>query len=39
MRADAWWWEGSCGAAAGADIRRQILKEMLQHRWQRLIGR
>jgi len=39
MRADAWWWEGSCGTAAGADIRRQILKEMLQHRWQRLIGR
>jgi glutamate-1-semialdehyde 2,1-aminomutase len=38
MRADAWWWEGDCAVGARANIRRQILKEMLQHRLLRLIG-
>jgi glutamate-1-semialdehyde 2,1-aminomutase len=38
MRADAWWWQGEHGAAPRADIKRQILREMLQHRFAGLLG-
>jgi glutamate-1-semialdehyde 2,1-aminomutase len=38
MRADAWWWVGNCGKELRANIRRQILQEMLQHRLRRLIS-
>jgi glutamate-1-semialdehyde 2,1-aminomutase len=38
MHADAWWWEGDCALGARTNIRRQILKEMLRHRFLRLIG-
>ena len=31
MRRDAWWWQGDDGAKPRANIKRQILKEMLQH--------
>ena len=38
MRADGWWWQGEHGAGPRADIKRQILREMLQHRFAGLVG-
>jgi glutamate-1-semialdehyde 2,1-aminomutase len=39
MRRDAWWWQGDDGAKPRASIKRQILKEILQHRFARRLGR
>jgi glutamate-1-semialdehyde 2,1-aminomutase len=38
MRRDAWWWQGDDGAKPRANIKRQILKEMLRHRFARWAG-
>jgi len=38
MRADGWWWHGQTGGAPRADIKRQILREMLQHRFAGALG-
>ena len=38
MRRDAWWWQGDDGAKPRANIKRQILKEMLQHWFARRAG-
>jgi len=38
MRADGWWWHGQAGTAPRADIKRQILREMLRHRFAGALG-
>ncbi|HJZ31998.1 MAG TPA: aminotransferase class III-fold pyridoxal phosphate-dependent enzyme, partial [Hyphomicrobiaceae bacterium] len=38
MRGDGWWWEGDRAQQPRASIKRQILKEMLQHRFRRRLG-
>jgi glutamate-1-semialdehyde 2,1-aminomutase len=38
MRADGWWWHEQAGAPPRADIKRQILREMLQHRFLGALG-
>jgi glutamate-1-semialdehyde 2,1-aminomutase len=38
MRADGWWWHGQTSGAPPANIKRQILREMLQHRFAGALG-
>ena len=38
MRGDGWWWEGDRAQQPRVSIKRQILKEMLQHRFRRRLG-
>ncbi|HEU0060895.1 MAG TPA: aminotransferase class III-fold pyridoxal phosphate-dependent enzyme [Hyphomicrobiaceae bacterium] len=38
MRADGWWWQGQRGLAPRPNIKRQILREMLQHRFAGMFG-
>jgi len=38
MANDGWWWQPAKAAAPQPNIKRQILKEMLSHRFARLLG-